>query len=331
MSASKPARLAATMIICIAAQGCADIQSALSPRGAEAAEVATLFWIMTFAGTAIMLGVAAMTLVAIFGPEGWRRSLRGERLVVGLGVIFPVVVLTVLLGAALMITGAESSSRSGAASMRIAIVGEQWWWRVSYETPDGRRVESANEIRIPAGQRVALELTTADVIHSLWIPSLAGKLDMIPGRKTVLNVIATEPGISRGQCAEYCGGAHALMSLYAVAMEPTEFNAWLKAEAAPVQSTAAATAAGEKLFFATGCAACHTIRGTPAAGTIGPDLTHLGSRKSIAAGILPNGKESIARWIRDNQHIKPQNRMPPYRVFTGEELNDLASYLAGLK
>jgi cytochrome c oxidase subunit 2 len=257
--------------------------------------------------------------------------LRGERLVVGAGVIFPVVVLTILLGAALMITGAESSSRSGPASLRISVVGEQWWWRVTYETPDGRRVESANEIRIPAGQRVALELTTADVIHSLWIPSLAGKLDMIPGRKTVLNVVATEPGISRGQCAEYCGGAHALMSLYTVAMEPSEFTAWLKAEAAPVQTTAADTAPGEKLFFTTGCAACHTIRGTPASGTIGPDLTHVGSRKSIAAGILPNGKESIARWIKDNQHIKPQNHMPPYRMFSGDELNDLAGYLAGLK
>jgi cytochrome c oxidase subunit 2 len=323
---------AASLLLVLFVTGCADIQSSLAPRGEEAAEVATLFWIMTWSAAAITLGVFGLTAVAIFGPESWRQRLREERLVIGGGIVFPVIVLTVLLGAAVMITGAESSSRAGQASMRVTIEGKQWWWRVTYQGPAGERVESANEIRLPVGQRVALELTAADVIHSLWIPNLAGKLDMIPGRKNVLNVIATEPAVNRGQCAEYCGGAHALMSLYAVAMEPAEFREWLKQEASPAERPATAEAiAGQELFFAAGCGACHAVRGTEAAGAVGPDLTHVGGRLSLAAGTLPNNADSMARWIRDNQHLKPENLMPPYRVFSDEELNRLASYLVSLK
>ncbi|HEX5779437.1 MAG TPA: c-type cytochrome [Xanthobacteraceae bacterium] len=321
--------LAASLIFALA--GCNKIQSALSPQGAEAAQVATLFWIMTWVSAAILLGVMILAAIAIFGRERWRSPLRGEWIVIGGGIVFPSVLLSALLVAALLMIGAESSSRAGPASVRIAVVGEQWWWRVVYRTPDGRRVESANEIRIPAGERVAFELSAADVIHSLWVPTLAGKLDMIPGRENVLNVIANEPGVSRGQCAEYCGGAHALMSLYVVALERQEFDAWLQREAAPAPAPAAGAAAGQKLFFAGGCGACHTIRGTEAAGTIGPDLTHLGGRMSLAAAVLPNDAAAIARWIRDNQHIKPDNKMPPYGMFTEAELKSLANYLAGLK
>lgn len=327
-------RLRLTLIASLgfALAGCNGIQSALSPQGAEAAQVATLFWIMTWTGAAILLGVMILTGIAIFGRERWRSPLRGEWIVVGGGIVFPSVLLSTLLVAGFLITGAESSSRAGQASVRIAVVGEQWWWRVVYRTPDGRRVESANEIRIPAGERVAFELSAADVIHSLWVPTLAGKLDMIPGRKTVLNVIAREPGVSRGQCAEYCGGAHALMSLYVVALERPQFDDWLMREASAARPPEKPEAIdGQKLFFAGGCAACHTIRGTEAAGTLGPDLTHLGSRMSLAAAVLPNDATAIARWIRDNQHIKPDNKMPPYGMFSDAELKSLASYLAGLK
>jgi cytochrome c oxidase subunit 2 len=155
---------------------------------------------------------------------------------------------------------------------------------------------------------------------------------MIPGRTTVLTVVANEPGISRAQCAEYCGGAHALMSLYVVAMTPPDFKVWLEREAAPAQAPANAQQhGGQKLFFAGGCGACHAIRGTEANGVIGPDLTHMGGRMSLAAATLPNDAKSIARWIRDNQHIKPDNRMPPYRIFPQDELDALAAYLSSLK
>jgi cytochrome c oxidase subunit 2 len=235
--------------------------------------------------------------------------------------------LSALLGYGFTAMSANAPASSEKA-MRIAVIGEQWWWRVIYQTRDGRRVESANELRIPVGQPVILELTSADVIHSLWIPTLAGKLDMIPGRTTRLRVIASKPGVSRGQCAEYCGGAHALMSFHVIATDATEFEAWLGREAAGAQ---AADRKGEQLFQGSGCGACHAIRGTEAKGTIGPDLTHVGSRLSLAAAALPNDAASLARWIRDNQHIKPDNRMPPYRIFGEQELAALSAYLASLK
>jgi cytochrome c oxidase subunit 2 len=320
------------VIPAFAACGCNRVQSVLAANGPEAERVANLFWIMTGAGAVILLGVMALAALAIFGPDRWRGGLRSDRVVIGGGIIFPTIVLSVLLVAAFLLTRAGALPGGQSPSLRIAVVGEQWWWRVRYAAADGSRIESANEIRIPVGRPVALELSTADVIHSLWIPTLAGKLDMIPGRTTVLHVEANSAGVTRAQCAEYCGGAHALMSLYVVAMEQEEFEQWLAGEAAPARAEGGLRSRdGERLFFAAGCAACHTIRGTRAQGTIGPDLTHLGSRVSLAAATLPNNVEAIARWIQDNQHIKPDNKMPPYRVFSREELDSLAFYLAGLK
>jgi cytochrome c oxidase subunit 2 len=227
---------------------------------------------------------------------------------------------------------ASARDFSNEPSLRIAVDGRQWWWRVVYSDPNGNRIESANEIRIPVGQTVKLELTTSDVIHSFWVPRLAGKLDMIPGRKNVLTLVARESGVSRGQCAEYCGGAHALMSLYVVALPKMEFAAWLDHEAKPAAPTTDPEArAGQMLFLSHGCGGCHTIRGTPAVGTIGPDLTHVGSRMSLGAAALPNDQASIARWITENQHIKPENRMPPFAIFNNKELSSLSLYLSGLK
>jgi cytochrome c oxidase subunit 2 len=322
-------KLAVVAILLPFAAGCREMQSALSPAGPEAERISQLFWVMTWGSVAIMLGLIALTAVAILGPPRWRQAIASERLVIGAGIVFPVVVLAGLLGYGLTAMSANAPA-PGERTLRIAVVGEQWWWRVTYQTSDGRRVESANELRIPVGQPVILELTAADVIHSLWIPTLAGKLDMIPGRTTRMRVIASKPGVSRGQCAEYCGGAHALMSFYVVASDEAEFEAWLAREAAGAQSEGPG-ALGERLFHASGCGACHAVRGTRAMGRIGPDLTHVGGRMSLAAAALPNDAASLARWIRDNQHIKPDNRMPPYGIFSEQELADLSAYLASLK
>jgi cytochrome c oxidase subunit 2 len=307
--------------------GCSGIQSALAPDGLEAERVRLLFWIMTVGGTAILALVIVLTAVAIVKRPTWLGS---EAVIIGGGLIFPAVTLTVLLAYGLMLMNAAAESTDGEAPLRISIRGEQWWWRVTYLDGDGRSVASANEIRIPVGRNVRMELTSADVIHSLWMPKLAGKLDMIPGRTTVLNVVAKTAGVSRGQCAEYCGGAHAMMSLFVVALPPDDFAAWIENEREPARSAAGAEA-GRMLFLSSGCGSCHTIRGTAAIGTIGPDLTHLGSRLSLGAGVLPNERDSIARWIVDNQHIKPKNRMPPFGIFSQSELLALASYLAELK
>jgi cytochrome c oxidase subunit II len=323
-------KLAVLAILLPFAAGCREMQSVLAPAGPEAERISLLFWVMTWGSVAITLGLIALTLIAMFGPARWRHAIASEALVIGAGIIFPIVVLAALLGYGFVAMGARASAPAE-KTLRIAIVGEQWWWRVIYQMPDGRRIESANELRIPVGQPVTLELTSADVIHSVWIPTLAGKLDMIPGRTTRMRVLASKAGVSRGQCAEYCGGAHALMSFYVVASNDKEFEAWLAHEAAGAQPAGGVDLPGEQLFHASGCGACHAVRGSAATGRIGPDLTHVGGRMSLAAAALPNDAGSFARWIRDNQHIKPDNRMPPYGIFSEQELAAISAYLANLK
>jgi cytochrome c oxidase subunit 2 len=218
------------------------------------------------------------------------------------------------------------------AGIRIAVSGEQWWWRVRYLPSQGEPVESANEIRLPAGERVEFILTSPDVIHSFWIPSLGGKVDMIPGRTTTLMLEPTRPGVYRGACAEYCGTSHALMNFMVVVMEPDEFDRWLERQAAPLQAPAGQTALqGQQAFLKNGCGACHTIRGTAADGGVGPDLTHVGSRKSLGAAILPNTRQAFIRWIGHTQDIKPDVNMPSFGMLQDDERAAIATYLSGLQ
>ena len=208
--------------------------------------------------------------------------------------------------------------------MRIEVIGEQWWWRVRYLDGAGRpEFETANEIRIPGGQPVLLELKSADVIHSFWVPALAGKLDMIPGRTNRLRLLAARAGEYRGQCAEYCGGPHAFMAFFVIAEEEPAFEAWAANQRAP--------AGQDSDLFLRQCGACHTVRGTAAAGKLGPDLTHVGSRKTIGAALLPMNRGALAGWIASSQHLKPGNLMPSFQRLSGEELRGLASYLESLE
>jgi cytochrome c oxidase subunit II len=309
--------------------GCSGVQSALDAAGEEAARIETLSWVLFWFCLVVFLGVAAIAAAAIFGNGPLRSLVARERLVMIGGLYFPIISLTLLLIYSIGVMGKDVAP--GDPALRVSVSGERWWWRVTYETPDGRRIESANELRLPVGRPVELELTSADVIHSFWVPKLAGKLDMIPGRTNRLTLLASEPGISRGQCAEYCGGAHAFMSFFVIALEPAAFDAWLESEAGPGRMPDEEVAAeGRNLFVETGCGACHTVRGTTV-GVIGPDLTHVGSRHSLAAATLPNSAEAFARWIVEGQHIKPENLMPPYGIFTEPELASLAAYLAQLE
>jgi cytochrome c oxidase subunit 2 len=190
----------------------------------------------------------------------------------------------------------------------------------------------ANELHLPVGGVVDLTLTTADVIHSFWVPALAGKVDMIPGHRNRLVMHPSREGIYRGQCAEYCGDQHARMALEVVVQSPQAFGAWLAREATPAAEPATGEQArGRAAFFRGGCATCHTIRGTSAAGQLAPDLTHVGSRRMIAAGTLRNHRAALAGWIAGSQAIKPGNLMPSMAVFEGDELLALASYLESLK
>lgn len=312
--------------------GCSSVQSALSPTGAEAERTYVLFWVMTIGGGLILVLVCVFIGIAILGSGAARLKIAGEGLVTGFGIAFPVVVLSALLIYGFVVLRAGGQPATTADTLRIAISGELWWWRVTYTDAEGNRVETANEIHLPVGEPVVLELTSADVIHSFWAPSLAGKLDMIPGRTNRMTITATEPGVTRGQCAEYCGGAHAFMSFHVVAQAPEDFEAWFENEAAPAQAPAnAAEKRGMALFLSNGCGGCHAVRGTSAEGGIGPDLTHVGSRRSLAAATLPNSAEAFAAFIVNNQHIKPENKMPAYGIFSEEQLSDLAAYLESLR
>lgn len=323
-------RLFGLVLLLPALVGCSGTQSALNPTGIDAERINLLFWIMTVGGALLLLLVVVLTALAIMGPAPLRRRLSGEALINWLGIGLPVTLLTCLLIYGFMILRAGAQPDPADGSLRITVSGELWWWRVTYHTPDGRTVESANEIHLPVGQPVALDLRSADVIHSFWAPTIAGKLDMIPGRTNTLTVTARQTGVTRGQCAEYCGGAHAFMAFHVVAQAPEAFEAWLVNEAAPARP-AAAQAQGRALFEANGCGGCHTVRGTSADGTIGPDLTHVGSRHSLAAATLPNTADAIARFIVNNQHVKPENRMPEYGLFSDAEVMQIADYLESLE
>jgi cytochrome c oxidase subunit 2 len=217
-----------------------------------------------------------------------------------------------------------------AGSVKLTVVGEQWWWRVRYELPGGGQVELANEIRLPLGRVADVTLASTNVIHAFWIPSLAGKVDMIPGRITRLTLEPTRNGVYRGVCAEYCGASHARMAFIVEVMPPDAFEAWLAAQASGATAVNGA-APGQSAFFRHGCAACHAIRGTPAVATIGPDLTHVGSRHSLAAATLANDTAALTQWIARPAHIKPGSLMPPFEMLPANELQAIAAYLRDLK
>jgi cytochrome c oxidase subunit 2 len=300
----------------------------LNPAGAFAGPITTLAWVLFAMGAIVLTSVLTAMAIALFGPRRWRQRLAGPRLVVIGGFAFPVVVLTALLLYGLTLTR-DLSVPPAPGEVRIRVTGEMWWWRVVYLDAAGREAfHDANEIHIPSGRPVAMELEAADVIHSLWIPRLAGKVDMVPGRRNLMRLHADRPGIYPALCAEFCGGPHALMGLVVVAHEPKAFEAWRSRQGAPAPS---AGGRGAKLFLSSGCGACHTVRGTAANGTAGPDLTHVGSRRTLGAGILPNSEGTLAAWIADSQAIKPGNRMPAYPVLGGPDLRALAAYLRDLK
>jgi cytochrome c oxidase subunit 2 len=287
---------------------------------------------MVAGASAIFTLVLVLTAWAIYAPARARAWLGNRAAVVAGGIAFPLVVLTTLLIYELALAGKLAEPHE-AAPLRIAVIGEQWWWRVHYPSEDGgAAVISANEVHVPTGRPVEFILTTDDVIHSFWAPALGGKLDMIPGRENRLVLQAERPGTYRGQCAEYCGGQHALMAFAVVAHDPEDFDRWLAGEGRPAAETESDLhARGEEIFMHYGCGACHTIRGTEAAGVIGPDLTHVGSRLTLAAGTLPNNRGALAAWILHSQEIKPGNFMPSFDMLSADELDGLAAYLESLK
>jgi cytochrome c oxidase subunit II len=297
----------------------------LDPAGPYAGSIAVLSWVL-FAMAAVVLGVVLVALwIALFGKERLRRKLGGKTVIWAGGIAFPLVVLTGLLVYGLTLTR-DLTEPAPAGAMRIQVTGEMWWWRVAYLDEQGRvAMWDANELHIPTGRTVELELRSADVIHSFWVPRLSGKLDMVPGRVNIMKIRADEPGVYGGQCAEYCGGPHALMGFVIIAHPPEQFAQVMLSRQAVIAPDAAGR--GAQLFASAGCAACHRIAGTPFNGMAGPDLTYVGTRRTLGAGILPNNRGTMMGWIGNAQAIKPGNRMPPYTVLPAEDIRDLAIYL----
>lgn len=321
-----------TLVFALPLAACnTGIQSALDPAGEEAKQVATLFWVMTIGGLAIWAFVVVLSLYA----SRWKRGPVSEddagRLILWGGVVFPVTVLMALLSYALWLMPSLRPFAGGEqGGMRVEVAGSQFWWHIVYDRPGGPPVVSANEIRLPVGERVEFSLTSRDMIHSFWIPALGGKMDLIPGRTNRLSLLAIRAGTYRGQCAEFCGTSHALMAFPVVAMEPTAFAAWLD-ERGRASTGVDAEPAGRDVFLRERCGDCHRVHGTPAQGTAGPDLSHLGSRITIGAGLLVNDTETLTRFIAHPASLKPGAQMPAYLHLSDADLGAMAAWLNGLR
>jgi cytochrome c oxidase subunit 2 len=266
-------------------------------------------------------------------PDPLVRDPRRER-------CFGVIVLSltgltaVIVGVLTALSYAEQASLFGVNrqnGVEIKLTGHQWWWEIEYDNPQpDQTFVTANEIHVPVGVPVTVKLAAADVIHSFWVPSVMGKLDLIPGRDNVTHFTVERPGIYRGFCAEFCGLQHANMGLLLIAQPQPEFDAWQVQQRAAAASPGDAEKKGQSVFLSHPCVSCHAIRGTPAGGTAGPDLTHLASRSTIAAGTLPFGRGQLAAWVADPQSSKPGTQMPLVKL-EPDELDALLNYLESLK
>ena len=306
-----------------------NAQSVLAPAGPDGERLADLSWLLFGGAAVIFLAVAGFLALAAFGGPAARATLGSRRFILAGGVAFPVILLSALLLHTFGLARALGMPDE-APPLRVQMTGHQFWWEVRY--PDGD-VVTANELRIPTGRDVLLEVASSDVIHSVWIPALHGKIDMIPGRVNTRRIRAGRPGVLRGQCAEFCGAQHALMAFYVVAETPEGFEAWMDGQRQPASQPADEfLARGRQAFGSAGCGGCHAVRGTEWNGRIGPDLTHVGSRLSLAAGVLDNHRGTLAGWIAGAQDLKPGNRMPSFAaVLDGPELRAVSTWLESLK
>jgi cytochrome c oxidase subunit II len=307
------------------------VANALDPHGPYAGRIADLWWVLLAVASIVFVIVAALFAIGFLRPgrDATEGGDTGERrshpwIVFGTVLTALVLLLTTFLTFDTMAALATPEERP---AHTLEIVGHQWWWEVRYE---GETI-GANEIHLPVGQPVELRLSSDDVIHSLWVPQLVAKRDLVPGHPTAVWIEADEAGAYRGVCAEFCGVQHAKMGLIVVAEDPAAFEAWLaRSREDAVEPEGEGAVAGRAVFDEVGCSTCHTIRGTDAAGVLGPDLTHLASRRTLAAGHLPNTRGHLGGWIVDAQGIKPGSLMPPQDV-SGGALQDLLDYLTGLE
>jgi cytochrome c oxidase subunit 2 len=316
--------------------------SALHAHGVEAARIGHLWWLMFWVCAAVFVLVMVATGIAItrpglpggspgpIPPEPRRRMTRVVAGAVGVTIL----TLFVLLFASVSTSRAIASLGAGATERAtvVKVTGHQWWWEVEYQDADpSRTVTTANEIHVPAGRPVLLHLVSADVIHSFWVPSLHGKRDLIPGHDAQLWIEADRPGVYRGFCAEFCGHQHAHMGLLVIADPPERYAAWYAAQLqTPPPPADPLAQRGRQIVESAPCALCHTIQGTQASGRLGPDLTHLAGRRTLAAATLQNTPGNLGGWLLDPQGTKPGNQMPANPLAAGD-LEAVLKYLESLR
>jgi cytochrome c oxidase subunit 2 len=309
------------------------MQSALDSAGPQAGRIEDLWWIFFWVCTVVFVLVLIALLAAVFrsrtdpSRDGERRLTQavGGATAVSAVILIGLLVLSVA-------TGRAVGSLAPPGSLTLEVVGHQWWWEIIYEDPvPARRFTTANEIHIPVGSPVRIKTRSNDVIHSFWVPNLHGKRDLIPGKPSETWLQADRPGVFRGQCAEFCGAQHANMALVVVAEPPAKFESWRAAQLQPTPPPARPLLRrGQEVFLALPCPTCHTIAGTPAGGRVGPDLSHLASRRTLAAGTLPNTRGHLAGWILDPQTQKPGNKMPAVAL-QSDDMEALLAYLESLR
>ena len=303
--------------------------STLDPQGPKSETVAGSWWLLLGVAAAVCLIVTVLAVVPVLrrrrvaGP----RSGDGMRVVLVCGVILPAIVFASTFGLS-MRDLVDTSRAPTTPRMTIDVIGHQWWWEVRYS---GGPAVTANEIHVPVGTNIRLRLRTADVIHSFWVPQVMPKMDLLPRRVNQTWLRVDRVGRYRGQCAEYCGLQHAHMAFFVVAQHRAGFDTWLRRMSATARQPVDAMAQrGEQVFTSTTCATCHTVRGTSADGHVGPDLTHVGSRSTLASGLIPNDVGSMSGWIANSQAVKPGNKMPPQKL-SPADLRAVVAYLQELR
>ncbi|MGQ0714423.1 MAG: cytochrome c oxidase subunit II [Gemmatimonadaceae bacterium] len=306
------------------------IPDVLDPASEAGQRIADLAWFLLIAGTVVFIAVMVMLALAIragrAAPAGAIGERGGRRLQIVAGGIIPAAIVVVLFVVTVRaITAYTATAASDVTD--VEVIGHMWWWEVRYPRLG---IVSANEVHLPAGRPVRLTVRTADVIHSFWVPRLHGKIDLVPGRTNTIRLDATRAGTYRGQCAEYCGLQHTRMAITVVAHELESYTTWAGREQAPAAVPTDTLASAGARVFEVACASCHTVRGTLATGTEGPDLTHLASRASIGAGTLPNTTANLAAWVADAQRFKPGNGMPPMSLREAD-LRAVVAYLETLR